>query len=302
VSDLAFKEGGPPARSPVEAAVRRALRSRVVRYYEENQFFYDRFWTESSTRSMNYGYWDADTRRLSQAFRNQNQAIAEHLRVDASDRVLEAGCGTGGATVWLARHHGCRGVGITLCPHQARRGGRIAAEQGVAGRTAFLVMDYTEMGFPDASFTKLFASESVCYASRKSEFLREAHRVLRPGGRLVVVDGFRADRPLGERERWLLESWAEGWAVPGLARVDEFASDLQEVGFREVSFRDQTARAVPSARRILARGLLAWPLARAAHAAGVLSGCQLAHVRSSIHQYTIWRDRIALHGIFSARR
>jgi len=286
---------------PSEKQRRSELRRDVVRYYTESQFFYDLFWTERTTRSMNYGYWDPDTRRLSEAFRNQNRAIADHLQVEESDRVLEAGCGTGGATVWMARHFGCRALGITLCRRQAERGRRIAAQHSVSERTGFMVMDFTETGFSSGSFTKIFASESVCYALNKLDFLREAHRLLRVGGRLVVVDGYRVDRELSVPERETLGSWARGWAVPGLARVDEFAADLRTAGFSDIAFRDQTGRVLPSARRILMRGLSFWPVARAAHAAGMLTKVQLAHVRSSIEQYSIWQ-RSALHGIFSARK
>ena len=84
--------------------------------------------------------------------------------------------------------------------------------------------------------------------------------------------------------------------------MGEFASALGKAGFRNVAFSDETARIMPSARRILARGVSALPLAQLAYAAGLLEESQLAHVRSSIHQYTVWRDRIALHGIFSARK
>jgi cyclopropane fatty-acyl-phospholipid synthase-like methyltransferase len=251
---------------------------------------------------MNYGYWDAGTWQISRAFRNQNRTIAEALRVEATDCVLEAGCGTRGATVWLAHRHGCHGVGITLCRSQAARAQRIAAGRDVADRTAFLVMDFTRTGFPDASFDKVFASESACYALCKADFVREAYRLLRPGGRLVVIDGFLVDRARSERERRILDRWAEGWAVPGLASVTGFAAALREAGFRTIEFRDHTHQVLPSARRILARGLVAWPVARAAHAAGWCSRGQLAHVRSSIDQHAIWRSRLALHGVYAAQK
>ena len=117
-----------PSASKPDDAERRLLRDRVARYYRENQFFYDRFWTDRATRSMNYGFWDETTFGLGHAFRNQNRAIAEALRLEADDRVLEAGCGTGGATVCLAADYGVAGVGVTLCHRQTARGNFHAAE------------------------------------------------------------------------------------------------------------------------------------------------------------------------------
>jgi hypothetical protein len=83
--------------------------------------------------------------------------------------------------------------------------------------------------------------------------------------------------------------------------VDEFAADLRAAGFSDIVFHDETQRVLPSARRILLRGLAALPFARAARAAGLLTEVQLAHVRSSVKQYAIWQ-RSAMHGIFSARK
>jgi len=273
-----------------------------VRYYEENQFFYDLFWTDRATRSMNYGFWDATTLTLARAFRNQNRSIGRALRLRKSDVLLEAGCGTGGATVWLAERYGLAGCGITLCRHQAERGRQLARERGAGERVEFLMMDFTRTGFRDGSFTRIFASESVCYAADKAEFLSEAHRLLQPGGRLVVVDGFRAPRALDARERRVLAEWGDGWAVPELAPLDGFAGALRVAGFVSVTFSDLTPKIMPSARRILLRGLCAHPLALAGRRLGLLSEGHFTHVRSSILQYLVWGRRIGVYGMFAADR
>ena len=292
----------PPSATATESLELPAVRRRIIRYYEETQPFYDRFWTEAHTRSMNYGLWSSTTFTRRRAFENQNRAIASALRVDVADVVLEAGCGTGGTTVWLAAEYGVQAVGITLCRNQVERAARIAAGRGLAGRARFLVMDFMHTAFRDGRFTKIFASESACYAPSKAGFLREAHRLLRPGGRIVVIDGFLADRPRSVAEDRLLAECSHGWAVPALASVKEFADGLTAAGFRDVAFAECTPTIMPSARRIWGRAVLALPVARMLHACGALSDGQLAHVRTSIRQLLVLRRRLAVYGIFSAAR
>src|SRR5437867_919467 len=121
----------PAAKNDQPALLGADLRTRIKRYYHENQLFYDLFWTDSQNFSMNYGFWYSGTRTLAEALLNQNRAIAEALDIGPADLVLEAGCGTGGTSIWLARHYGAHIIGITLSDNQARRASKIAASKGV---------------------------------------------------------------------------------------------------------------------------------------------------------------------------
>ncbi len=303
----AVSGAGPAARaderaSPHPERSAHALRRRIARYYAESQFFYEYFWTDRVTRSMNYGFSVDGTEGRSEAFQRQNEAIAEGLGLSAGDVVLEAGCGTGGTTVCLAAEHGVRGVGVTLCPRQAERARRFGARRSVGDRVSFFVMDYLRLAFADGTFTKAFASESACYAAPKSAFAQEMHRVLRPGGRLLVVDGFLAPRELGAAERGLLEEWSDGWGGLNLTTLDQLAAQLTAAGFRNVTLSEITDRIMPSARRIFLRGLLAYPLFWCLRRLGLVTEVQWRHVRSSIAQYRVFRDRIAVYGVVSADR
>ena len=56
----------------------------------------------------------------------------------------------------------------------------------------FEVGDYQQLRFEEASFDAVFAVECLCQASDIRRALGEIFRVLRPGGRLVVIDCFRS--------------------------------------------------------------------------------------------------------------
>jgi cyclopropane fatty-acyl-phospholipid synthase-like methyltransferase len=47
-----------------------------------------------------------------------NEILANKVRIAQSDMILDAGCGIGGSSIWLAEHIGCRVVGIDITESQ----------------------------------------------------------------------------------------------------------------------------------------------------------------------------------------
>lgn len=275
-------------------------RELVRRYYDENQALFDLFWTDRKTLSMNYGFWGDRTRGLAAALHNQHREMAAKLEVGPLDVVLDAGCGVGGMAIFIAREFGARTVGVTLSATQARRASAHAMERAVLHLARFLVSDYTRTGFADGSFTKIVASESVCHAERKEDFTREAFRLLRQRGRLVVADGFLRRQALDPGEARVYAEWCGAWAVPHLATVDAFTSALTGAGFRSVSFTDKTAEVMPSSRRIRRIGRATLGIIRVLSRLKLAPPGQIAHALACIRQHAVLARGIAVYGIFTA--
>lgn len=228
----------------------------IVAYYDECEVDYRIRWHLDRCKAMHFGYWDRFTRTLPQALVRENQVLAELATVGANDRVLDAGCGVGGSALFLARTRGCRVHGITLSGKQVERAREYAARASLDHRATFSVADFCATGLPAGSFDVVWAIESVCHADDKAAFLREAFRLLCPGGRLVLAD-FVATRDVRDP---LVQRWLAGWAVPRLATRSQLTNGARAAGFRDVRYREETEHVRPSARRLFATSLFTVPL------------------------------------------
>jgi len=260
------------------------IASIVARYYDRVQWLYNVGWSAGGTRSLHYGLWWDDTRSLAEAIVNGDHFVADKLAVHASDHVLDMGCGVGGTSVFLAKTFGCRVTGITVSGVQREQAARYAAASGVRHLVQFELMDFTAMTFPEATFTKAFTQESSNYAMDKRALVREAHRVLAPGGCYFSLDVFqRRDAGPGE-EAARLRRVLRGWACAGLERFDRYIALAREAGFEVVESGDVSPRTARSARAIWRRHIFLYPLASLACRAGLAPAELLWHFQASIEQ------------------
>jgi ubiquinone/menaquinone biosynthesis C-methylase UbiE len=138
---------------------------------------------------------------LGQGFRDQTLQVAA---IRAGNAILDVGCGTGILTRRACEAAGSAGVAIGVDPGQDMI--RIAREnaQRFGSRAAFKIATIENLPFLSASFDVVLSSLMLHHLppDLKRKGLREVYRVLKPGGRFVVVDFYRPASPL-----WWLVAW-----------------------------------------------------------------------------------------------
>lgn len=268
----------------------------IVRYYDQCQIDYSIFWDLNHSRAMHAGYWDETTRSLREALKRENEILAERARISKKDRVLDAGCGVGGSSLFLAQNYGCNVVGISLSDKQVEQASFMAQKAKIYPLPEFKVADYTWTGFQGSSFDVVWAIESVCHARNKEDFVMEAARLLRPGGRLILADGFAL------KEHALMDKWMKGWGVPSLETAEGFIAMLKRHGFTNIEFQDATPHVIPSAKRLYLYSLFGIPMSKIGEWVGLRTSVQTENLRSARYHYEALKQNLWQYGIVSAER
>jgi cyclopropane fatty-acyl-phospholipid synthase-like methyltransferase len=229
--------------------------------------------------SFHFGLSDESTNSLDEAHINANAALADHAGIARGMRVLDAGCGVGGTSIWLAKERGAKVVGLTLDPRQAELARGFAKERGVAELTEFHVMDYAATTFAPASFDVVINLESLCHCMDARAYFAHVATLLVPGGRYACMEFFR-----GSADEELLETVMEGWAMPYWQSMPEIEDSLKAAGFAEVKSIDISAKAIRSAQQMKAMASNSLMLVKLARASGAPEGSPIyeGHVRAAI--------------------
>ncbi len=116
----------------------------------------------------------------------------QHLRGQRSYRLLDVGCGTGRLVHLLARQPEAEQlVGLDYSPVMVGKLAAKMAENGLADKVHAVVADSERLPFADQSFDVITCCNSFHHYPHQLAVIRGFHRVLRPGGLLLLVDGFR---------------------------------------------------------------------------------------------------------------
>lgn len=274
----------------------------TAKHYDDCYWDYRTAWFDNENLALHYGYWEPGIKTHSQALLNKNRIMAEVAGIKSEDHVLDAGCGIGGSSIWMAKNLGCRATGITVSAEQVGHAGRNAKRHGVQDKVRFEVSDFCKTPFPDESFDVVWAVESSCYAIDKRDFFREAYRVLKKGGTLIACDGYATRREFDDAEWSAVMDCLNGWAVPNLATAEEFQEGMEECGFSNVHLVEATAETMPSARRMYLTALWTYPMQLIMQWLGLRKKAQTANFKVALAQWKVFDGGLVRYCLFRATK
>jgi ubiquinone/menaquinone biosynthesis C-methylase UbiE len=209
----------------------RALKFQAYsRYYEDAGYF-------------NFGYWGTGAKSQ----RDASDALVDQLvqRIPVrSGRILDVACGAGGTTKRLTLSYEPEKItAINISEAQLN-----AARDRVPGAT-FLCMNATELKFPAEYFDAVLCVEAAHHFDTRQTFFREAFRVLKPEGSLVLSDMLFKSYPR------FLARFDDVPLANQLPDIASYHAQLASAGFAAVSIEDVTDACMKGFQRHLA----GWP-------------------------------------------
>lgn len=127
------------------------------------------------------------------------EKMIDLARLQSGETVLDVGCGTGTLAIAAKRRVGPAGNahGIDASPEMIARAGKKARRAGL--RIDFRKTTIEALPFPDAHFDVVLSTLMFHHLPRqvRENGLREICRVLKPGGRVLIVDFGQSERPKG---------------------------------------------------------------------------------------------------------
>jgi len=275
----------------------------IIEYYDRCEVHYKMHWNLNQSLSLHYGYWDETTDSFHEALLNTNKKLIAYGNINAQHKVLDMGCGIGGSSIYLAREVGCDCTGITLSEKQVATANQLAKDYGLSERCRFEANDFTNTGYSDQSFDIIWAVESVCHANDKADFLKEAYRLLKPGGRLVLADFLQTRPDLNPKEQHIMDQWAAGWAIPFYETAENFKIKTEAEGFELLSYQNASKHVLKSAERLYYRFFPGWIGAKLYRLFNPKSSAiSMKNVWTAYYQYKGLKKQLWEYGILVAQK
>jgi SAM-dependent methyltransferase len=186
---------------------------------------------------------------LTAAYQRTHERYLEAIDGAAAQRIVDVACGGGALSAWLADHTKAEVVGVDLSAGQLTHARRWLAG-GRRPNLRFARQDVMQLDeFDEPPFDAAICLDAACYLPDRQAALRGIAARLRPGGRLLLVDWCRTERPAALQRELVLEPLCRYWAIGDLATVTGYRRWFAGAGLRIDRLDDLSDRVVPNWER-----------------------------------------------------
>ena len=182
-------------------------------------------------------------------------AFAQQFEPQPGMRLLDLGCGLGGAARYFASEHGCQVTGIDLSAEYVSVANALALRVGLADRVSCQWGSALALPFAPESFDGVYMFHVGMNIEDKSTLFREVRRVLTPGGAFGIYDVMR----LAAGDLHYPVPWTSSPEVSFVAYAETYRRLLVAAGFEVVKERNRRDFALELFAQMRARGAAGAP-------------------------------------------
>ncbi|MFO8058531.1 MAG: methyltransferase domain-containing protein [bacterium] len=168
-------------------------------------------------------------------------------RITPSTRILDLGAGFGGTARYLAGKYGCHVTAQNLSEVENERDRKMNKEQGLDHLVDVVDGNFEELPFQDESYDLVWSQDSILHSGKREQVIKEAARVLKPGGDLVFTDPMQAD----DCPEGVLDAIYERIHLTSLGSPAVYRKAGKEAGLKEMSFEELTPHLTQHYARVL---------------------------------------------------
>lgn len=206
---------------------------------------------------LNFGLWEDGQTDYIKAAENLIQTLGELLDLNNNVELLDCACGMGAQDVYLHENFSIKKITcLDLVFEHLKFANKRAQNANLLDKMEFIHGTATELPFEDESFHRALCVEGLVHFNTRHDYFREAFRVLKDDGILVVSDYCLKNTPKRPWEKLLLELTLKIWNIPkeNADSIETYRNKLLEIGFKKVSvdaignkvipgyFREQTSK------------------------------------------------------------
>ena len=159
----------------------------------------------------------------------------DQLRLNASDYVLDIGCGIGGAVRFTASRYGSTVTGVDLTGEYIETGNTLCSWVGLSNQITLLHENAVDMPFEDGSFDAAYMLHVGMNIEHKAALAAEINRVLKPGAHLGIFDVMR----VGDGNLDFPLPWSSLPETSAVGTSDEYKKALAGAGFKLIAERNR---------------------------------------------------------------
>lgn len=218
----------------------------IIDFYNEATEDYA-FW--SKDYNMHFGYFNpfrTNPFKRDTMLNEMNRQVVNRLAITGNKPLIaDLGCGMGGTMRYaLNQNKKLSALGVTLSRFQQLEGNKLLTNLN----GSILKENFNHTSLPSNAFDGCVAIESFCHSGHSTKSFKEAYRILKKGGKLVIADAFLKKQleqlKLGASLSY--KKLCNHWSLEKLGDINMVVKQLKEHGFSNVQLEDVSFKVAPS--------------------------------------------------------